>query len=179
MPPMPGGGPPPGGPPPPGPPPGGGPPPPGPPGRPPPRAPPIPGGGASLSASPDSPRLPKPHVRESRRLRLTAAGPRPEFRWMIDVPGAGLRLKHPKPATYFSEFPLQDDDATFTSAGRWNAPPSPSGSDRPVVMLYGVPLLTLKKGVAWNLNGKGMPVPITARWRTSPKEDGPHSALRL
>ena len=83
----PGGGPPPGGPPP------GGPPPRGPPGPGSPRTPPIPGGGAFLSTGPDSPRLPKPHVRDRRKLRFTAPGPLPALRPIIAAPAAGDKVE--------------------------------------------------------------------------------------
>src|SRR5450631_4277734 len=107
--------------------------------------------------------FPKPHVRDRRMLRFTEAGPRPALRWMVAVPGAGLRLKQPNPGAYFNDAPGHPEAGKSTSAGRCTALPSPDGSGRPVVMLYGAPLLTLKKGVAVIFQGRGIPVPSTAR----------------
>ncbi len=96
-------------------------------------------------------------------LKFTTAGPRPALRPIVGVPGAGLRLKQPTPGSYFNDAPVQEEDDRLTNAGRCTALPSPSGSGSPVVMLYGVPLLTLKKGVIVIFHGSGMPVPSTAR----------------
>lgn len=73
---------------------------------------------------------------------------------------------------------MQADCGVDTRAGRSIAKPSPLVS-RPVMMLYGVPLLAKKNGAMLNFSGNGRLVPIRKRCRTSPSVEGPHSARRL
>src|ERR1017187_2334221 len=97
---------------------------------------------------------------------------------MVGVPRPGLKLKQPNPDAYTRPLLWQPEAATpASSAGRASGYPVLYGS-RPVVMLYGTPLLATRKGLTLNFHRTGMVAPAAILCRMSPYVDGPHSARR-
>src|SRR5690242_11650423 len=98
---------------------------------------------------------------------------------MAASPAPGFKLKHPNGAAYTRSPPEHEPaGASRSSDGRAAGKPVLFGS-RPVVMLYGCPLLATKKELSASLHLSGIAAPRTAVCLVSPQLAGPHSACRL